>query len=261
MFFSDHHLRDSAISRLSKRASLNRRPKRIHARSQRFGSTRPLKVEQLEFRRLLTTTLGDVLQFDMGAFAPVEGTASSLTRSENDITLRVSTSGLPIEMNKLSIAGFNNPDVCTGDCDLQTDGVDAGATLIDGAAATVSEDGLAEFNVTVPAGLNAPVLTGPGILDTSSVDDCWMAGLRFEWFRDEDGTRVGLNRPSNPNTPSFAGNFYSISCGVNWTLTDNFVLRPELRADWYEGNAARLPYDDGTDDSQFLLGLDAILLF
>ena len=27
-------------------------------------------------------------------------------------------------------------------------------------------------------------------------------GTRFEWFRDEDGTRVGLmNRPANPNNP------------------------------------------------------------
>jgi hypothetical protein len=92
-----------------------------------------------------------------------------------------------------------------------------------------------------------------------TINDCWKAGMRFEWFRDEEGTRVGLNRPSNPNTPPFAGNFYSISAGLNWTPTSNFTLRPELRGDWYDGNGN--PYDDGTDDGQFMLGVDGILLF
>ncbi len=94
-----------------------------------------------------------------------------------------------------------------------------------------------------------------------ALNDCWKAGMRFEWFRDEDGTRVGLNRPSNPNNPPFVGNFYSVSAGVNWKPTRNFTLRPEIRCDWYDGDAQRLPYDDGTDSNQLLLGLDAILLY
>ena len=61
-----------------------------------------------------------------------------------------------------------------------------------------------------------------------TINDCWKAGLRFEWFRDEEGTRVGLNRPSNPNKPPFSDNFYSISLGLNWAPTENFVLRPEF---------------------------------
>ena len=84
---------------------------------------------------------------------------------------------------------------------------------------------------------------------------------RFEWFRDEDGTRVGLNSACNPNNAPFPGNFYSLSAGLNWTPTGNLVLRPELRADWYDGDAAPAPYQDGTRDSQFMLGLDAILMF
>ena len=67
--------------------------------------------------------------------------------------------------------------------------------------------------------------------------------------------------PSNPNAPPFAGSFYSLSFGLNWKPTHNFTLRPELRADWYDGNAVRLPYNDGTDSSQFMMGLDATLLF
>ena len=67
--------------------------------------------------------------------------------------------------------------------------------------------------------------------------------------------------PSNPNIPSLPGDFYSYSFGMNWTPTYNFILRPELRVDWYDGTAVGLPYDDGTDDTQFMIGLDAILLF
>lgn len=91
------------------------------------------------------------------------------------------------------------------------------------------------------------------------INDCWKAGLRFEWFRNEDGTRVGLNSTSNPNKPSFVGNFYSVSCGLNWTPTDILMVRPELRADWFDGTAN--PYNDGNDSSQFLMGVDAILTF
>jgi hypothetical protein len=32
-----------------------------------------------------------------------------------------------------------------------------------------------------------------------AASDTWKWGARFEWFQDTDGTRVGLNRPSNPN--------------------------------------------------------------
>ena len=94
-----------------------------------------------------------------------------------------------------------------------------------------------------------------------AINNYLKAGLRFEWFRDEEGTRVGLNRASNPNVPPFVGNFYSVSLGVNWTPTYNLIIRPEFRADWYDGTAVRLPFDDGDDDSQFMLGFDGILLF
>ncbi len=86
-------------------------------------------------------------------------------------------------------------------------------------------------------------------------------GGRFEWFRDEEGTRVGLNRPANPNVPPFPGNFYSLSAGINYLPVPNLVLRPEIRSDWYTGNASRLPYQDGNKDYQLMLGFDAILRF
>jgi hypothetical protein len=94
-----------------------------------------------------------------------------------------------------------------------------------------------------------------------NINDCWKAGLRFEWFRDEDGTRVGLNRPSNPNNVPFVGNFYSLSAGLNWMPTANLTVRPEIRADWFDGAQPVQPFDDGASSNQFLLGVDAILLF
>ena len=94
------------------------------------------------------------------------------------------------------------------------------------------------------------------------INNCWRSGLRFEWFRDEEGTRVGLNRPSNPNKPPFPGNFFSLTAGLNWTPCNNFVLRPEICADWFDGdNALQRPYDDGAKNYQLLLGFDAIYQF
>jgi len=120
--------------------------------------------------------------------------------------------------------------------------------------------GMASRKTGLPA---AGKQTGTVSISTSITqsNDTWKGGLRFEWFRDEDGTRVGLNRTRNFNNPPFAGNVYSLSAGVNWTATRNLVIRPELRADWYDGNAARLPYQDGNNSSQFMLGFDAILQF
>ncbi|MFM8930397.1 MAG: outer membrane beta-barrel protein [Gemmataceae bacterium] len=92
-----------------------------------------------------------------------------------------------------------------------------------------------------------------------SVSEQWKAGARFEWFNDVDGTRVGLNRPSNPNKPPLPGNFFSLTVGPNWLPTQNLMLRPELRWDFYDGEAK--PYNDGTKTNQLMLGFDAILKF
>ncbi|MDA9856986.1 porin [Rubripirellula sp.] len=94
---------------------------------------------------------------------------------------------------------------------------------------------------------------------TYAVNRCTKVGVRFEWFRDEEGTRVGLNRASNPNIPALAGDYYSLSVGVNYTPSHHLTLRPEIRADWYDGDAAPLPFNDGSDSDQLMIGIDAIL--
>jgi hypothetical protein len=102
-----------------------------------------------------------------------------------------------------------------------------------------------------------------------TINDCWKAGTRFEWFRDDDGVRVGGIRPGNPLPvsgvdPGFAGNFYALTAGLNWTPHANVTVRPEIRYDWYDGNAdpnGGQPFDDGSRTDQFLYGVDLILLW
>jgi hypothetical protein len=93
-----------------------------------------------------------------------------------------------------------------------------------------------------------------------TINNCWKAAARVEWFRDDDGTRVGLNRANNPNVPPYVGNFYSISLGLNYRPTQNLVLRPDVRFDWYDGDST-LPYDDGNENGQTMFGFDAIYSF
>jgi hypothetical protein len=86
-------------------------------------------------------------------------------------------------------------------------------------------------------------------------------GTRFEWFRDEDGTQVGLkNRPANPNNPPLPGNYFSLTTGLNYTPRPNFVLRPEIRWD-FTSDTLRPAFSDGRKNNQLLLGCDLIWLF
>jgi len=96
----------------------------------------------------------------------------------------------------------------------------------------------------------------------------WWGGVRFEWFRDDDGTRVAALGDSqtrantNPaGVGGFEGNFYELSVGLNYkpVCNPNLVVRPEVRWDWYEG--AGLPFDDGAKDKQFTFAVDAIIKY
>ena len=94
------------------------------------------------------------------------------------------------------------------------------------------------------------------------VSKTWLWGARFEWFQDTDGTRVGLNRPSNPNHVPLPGNYYSLTVGPNWTPTGNFLMRPCFRWDFFGGpTGPRRPYNDGVSNQQTMLGFDLIQKF
>ena len=86
------------------------------------------------------------------------------------------------------------------------------------------------------------------------------AGLRFEWFQDDDGTRVsGAADRGNPNRGPFEGNFYSLSVGLNMTPHPNVLIRPEVRSDWFTGH--RRPFHDGQDRNQVLLAINGLVQF
>ena len=100
--------------------------------------------------------------------------------------------------------------------------------------------------------------------------DTLVGGLRFEWFRDNNGTRV-VNPFRNwltgnvPQYGGYAGNFWEMTWGLNWKPNGNWIIRPELRYDWFDGTAANaagtLPFGDGDRGSQFYGGCDAIWQF
>lgn len=100
-----------------------------------------------------------------------------------------------------------------------------------------------------------------------TINDCWKAGFRYDWFRDDDGTRLGGLRfggvPGGNPLPLPSGNagaVHAISLGLNYTPNANLRIRPEVRWDWYEG--AGLPlFDDRTRNSQFTGAVDLVVLF
>lgn len=102
------------------------------------------------------------------------------------------------------------------------------------------------------------------------INEKWKAGLRFEWLQDADGSRVaGVGNWIGSNAgwtgaPGFAGDFYELTLGLNWRPHPNFVLRPEVRWDWYGGTTnldGELPFNDGLNASQFTAAMDLIVTF
>ena len=72
--------------------------------------------------------------------------------------------------------------------------------------------------------------------------DYLAGGLRLEWFRDNNGTRVttGGMRPgaATGNGNGFADNLCEMPWGLNCQLGKYMVLRSELRYNWFSGDDA-----------------------
>ena len=95
-----------------------------------------------------------------------------------------------------------------------------------------------------------------------AISDTLSAGLRVEWFRDEDRFIV-FNAAGNP---ALSGNDYcEITLGLNWQPNDCIIVRPELRWDWSDVKGSAQfpfrPYDDFTASHQFLFATDIIIRF
>lgn len=87
------------------------------------------------------------------------------------------------------------------------------------------------------------------------INDCWAAGARIDWFRDEDGVRVVAGN---------RGSYFEATLGLNYKPHANFLLRPEIRWDWYDGSVAAAdnrPFNDGRSNSQFGAGFDMIFTY
>lgn len=81
------------------------------------------------------------------------------------------------------------------------------------------------------------------------INDNYTINGRLEWFRDDDGSRIGV-----------AGNFYEATLGVAWKpftsgIGQNLLIRPEIRWDHSDVHAF-----DG-DKDMFTAGLDIIFNF
>lgn len=83
---------------------------------------------------------------------------------------------------------------------------------------------------------------------TYDIDNDLAAGVRFEWFRDEGGTRV----------TGQSDHFFAMTAGLNYSPFTWLTLRPEVRYDWTVNTT---PYIDGTQDDQVLISADAIITF
>ena len=76
------------------------------------------------------------------------------------------------------------------------------------------------------------------------VSDCMTYGIRAEWFRDQDGYRVGGFLGTTPtgalrglsgNRSGYFGSFYEVTIGANYKYSANTTIRPYVRFDWFSG--------------------------
>jgi hypothetical protein len=102
-----------------------------------------------------------------------------------------------------------------------------------------------------------------------TINKKWKAGVRVEWMRDDDGGKLlGVGNLVNrgwTGGPGYAGDFWNITAGVNWSPHPNLRFRPEIRWDWYDGPANVLdgsfPFDDFAGKDQFTAAVDILLTF
>ncbi len=111
-------------------------------------------------------------------------------------------------------------------------------------------------SVITPGGIKDAQWYGVNTHLTYDVKDNLVAGLRGEWFRDQDGFRVGY--PAR----TFAGvntgtSYYAVTAGVTYKPTAWLNLRPNVRYDWADGSR---PFGNNKQD-QFLFSTDFTINF
>ncbi len=83
-----------------------------------------------------------------------------------------------------------------------------------------------------------------------TLNDCWAAGTRIEWWKSD-----GVAGPGNSQS------FWGITYGLNYKPHANIVIRPEVRHNFTSGDIAYANANDGTDFDQTVFGVDAIFTY
>ncbi len=86
---------------------------------------------------------------------------------------------------------------------------------------------------------------------TYDVSDNLGVAIRGEWF--QDGGRVTSTTATTAGT-----DYYAITGGVNYSVTNWMKVRPEIRYDWAGGKNA---FDNSTKDDQLLVSIDTVITF
>ena len=101
------------------------------------------------------------------------------------------------------------------------------------------------------------------------MSDTLAIGGRFEWFKDENHSRVMSTPVASPIGKFVGDNYFDASLGLNWKPTNWFTFRPEVRWDWsdveYQDNNGNVVYpgvySDFSKSSICTFSCDAIIKF
>lgn len=99
---------------------------------------------------------------------------------------------------------------------------------------------------------------------TRDINDCWSLGSRYEWFSDDDGTRVmGLGSPRGIPLTASAAHWQELALGINYRPRPNWLVRSEARWDWANSlvPVASAPFDDFTRFRQMIWSTDLVIGF
>jgi hypothetical protein len=93
------------------------------------------------------------------------------------------------------------------------------------------------------------------------INDCWRAGIRYEYFHDPGNFMAGIRVGNPANVGGFNGNNQTVAVGLNWTPngSKNLNIRPEIRHDTFNGTGS--PYNNLNSSSQYLFVLGGIWQF
>ena len=92
-----------------------------------------------------------------------------------------------------------------------------------------------------------------------TINPKWAVGLRGEWHRGMG--RSLFDFANNAMARSTMGDLYALTLGVNWNVSEDVMIRPELRHDWANYNSVWKPFGNGTKSEQLSGGVSMVVKF